>query len=68
MGALAGIAANGSAVANDMAERAKGKMESLGDRLPEDLERAKRLPKDIDDMKQSVKAAHSYGTWSYMIY
>lgn len=39
-------------------------MEALVDKLPEDLEKAKRLPKDMDDTIQVIKAAHGYGEYT----
>ncbi|XP_054719477.1 laminin subunit alpha-like [Uloborus diversus] len=57
---LAGHAANGSAIATDVAEKARRRIETIVDKLPEDESQAKDLPKEIEDAKQGIKAGHSY--------
>ncbi|KAG8193252.1 hypothetical protein JTE90_005598 [Oedothorax gibbosus] len=60
LGVLAGIAANDSAAADRIAGRAREKIEDIVTKLPEDQIRSKEVPKDMEDARQAIKAAHSY--------
>ncbi|GFT33445.1 laminin subunit alpha, partial [Nephila pilipes] len=61
LGVLAGLAANDSAAADATAKRAAEKIEDIVSKLPDDEIKAKEVPKEIEDTKQAIKAAHSYG-------
>ncbi|GIX84198.1 laminin subunit alpha, partial [Caerostris extrusa] len=60
LGALAELAANDSAAADQVAQRARERIEDMVSKLPDDEIRAKEVPKAIEDSKQAIKAAHSY--------
>ncbi|XP_015919728.2 laminin subunit alpha isoform X1 [Parasteatoda tepidariorum] len=60
LGVLAEVAANNSAIADELGEKAIKKLESLTDNLPKDEKRAHQIPKDVEEAKQAIKAGHSY--------
>ncbi|GFY40460.1 laminin subunit alpha [Trichonephila inaurata madagascariensis] len=63
LGVLAELAAKDSADADATAKRAAEKIEDIVSKLPDDETRATEVPKAIEDAKQAIKAAHSYGRW-----